>query len=53
MIAKEHADHDDHQRTKKTKQTADKFPVKSTVCGAKILGQSVHVRLLIDERKPA
>jgi hypothetical protein len=53
MIAEEHADHDDHQRTIKTKQTADKFPVKSTVCGAKILGQSVHMRLLMDERKPA
>jgi hypothetical protein len=52
MIADEHADHDDHHRTIKTKQTADKFPVEPTVCGAKILGHSAHVRLLIDERKP-
>src|SRR6266851_2790283 len=51
MIAEEHADHDDHHRTIKTKQAADKFPVKSAVCGDKILGQSAHVRLLMDERK--
>jgi hypothetical protein len=53
MIGDEHADRDDHQHSIKTIQTADEFPVESTVLAAEIFGHPAHPRLLMDEGEPS
>jgi len=50
MIADQHAYRQDQQRAVKPEQAADEFPVESAVFGAEILGQSTHVRLLVERR---